>query len=155
MAATGRRLPFLVEYDTGTESLDRLAAKLSGYARLTAAAGHPTWLLFAFTSIRRESHARTVLQHPAAQLRLPIATAALTPPGTAHTHRRTLAAWRAGPPRPRHQAKRPRRRSRRRMPRARYGGRCSSWSDANSVNCQTPTGPPAARNRPPPPRSRI
>ncbi len=84
VASTGRRLPFLVEYDTGTESLDRLAAKLSGYARLTAAAGHPTWLLFAFTSIRRENHARTALQLPAAQLRLPIATAALTPPGTAH-----------------------------------------------------------------------
>jgi hypothetical protein len=40
----GSRLPFLVEYDNGTERLDRLAGKLDGYARLAEAAGHPNWV---------------------------------------------------------------------------------------------------------------
>ncbi|MGH8997562.1 MAG: replication-relaxation family protein, partial [Acidimicrobiales bacterium] len=38
------RLPFCFEYDTGTEALRRLAAKLDGYARLARAVGHPTWV---------------------------------------------------------------------------------------------------------------
>ena len=57
-------LPFLLEYDNGTEPLDRLAAKLPGYARLAAAAGHPNWVLFSFPSPRRERDARRVLDHP-------------------------------------------------------------------------------------------
>jgi hypothetical protein len=64
-------LPFLVEYDNGTEPLDRLAAKLPGYARLAAAAGHPNWVLFSFGSARRERDARRVLHHPV----VPVATA--------------------------------------------------------------------------------
>src|ERR1019366_3607199 len=32
-------IPFLLEYDNGTERLERLAGKLDGYARLAAAAG--------------------------------------------------------------------------------------------------------------------
>jgi len=71
-------LPFLVEYDTGTEPLDRLAAKLPGYARLAEAAGHPNWVLFSFGSPRRERDARRVLAHPA----VPVASASRTP-GTA------------------------------------------------------------------------
>jgi hypothetical protein len=71
-------LPFLVEYDTGTEPLDRLAAKLPGYAALAEAAGHPNWVLFSFASPRRERDARRVLAHPA----VPVATASRTP-GTA------------------------------------------------------------------------
>jgi hypothetical protein len=67
----GTALPFLVEYDNGTEPLDRLAAKLSGYARLAAAAGHPNWVLFSFPSPRRERDARRVLDHPG----VPVATA--------------------------------------------------------------------------------
>jgi hypothetical protein len=73
----GTALPFLVEYDNGTEPLDRLAAKLSGYARLAAAAGHPNWVLFSFPSTRRERDARRVLNHPG----VPVATA-WRPPGT-------------------------------------------------------------------------
>ena len=65
-------LPFLLEYDNGTERLERLGAKLPGYARLAAAAGHANWVLFSFGSPRREREARRVLSHPG----VPVATAA-------------------------------------------------------------------------------
>lgn len=65
-----RRLPFLLEYDCGTERLARLEAKLPGYARLARAAKHPTWVLFSFGSPAREAAARKVLRHPA----VPVAT---------------------------------------------------------------------------------
>jgi hypothetical protein len=64
-------LPFLLEYDNGTERLERLAGKLGGYARLAAAAGHPNWVLFTFPTPRREHDARRVL----AQCGVPVATA--------------------------------------------------------------------------------
>ncbi len=66
----GTSLPFLLEYDNGTERLERLARKLDGYARLAAAAGHPNWVLFSFGSPRREAEARRVLCHPV----VPVAT---------------------------------------------------------------------------------
>ena len=66
-----RRLPFLLEYDCGTERLARLQGKLPGYARLARAAKHPTWVLFCFGSPAREAAARKVLRHPA----VPVATA--------------------------------------------------------------------------------
>ena len=69
----GRRVAFLLEYDTGTERLARLAAKLTGYAALAQAAGAATWVAFAFTSPRREAEARRVLTHPA----VAVATASL------------------------------------------------------------------------------
>jgi hypothetical protein len=65
-------LAFLVEYDNGTERLDRLAGKLDGYARLAEAAGHPNWVLFTFPGPRREAEARRVLAHPD----IPVATTA-------------------------------------------------------------------------------
>ncbi len=65
-------LPFLLEYDNGTERLERLARKLDGYARLAVAAGHPNWVLFSFGSPRREAEARRVLRHPV----VPVATTA-------------------------------------------------------------------------------
>ncbi len=68
-------LAFLVEYDNGTERLDRLAGKLDGYAKLAAAAGHPNWVLFSFAGPRREAEARRVLTHPT----VPVATTARTP----------------------------------------------------------------------------
>jgi hypothetical protein len=71
-------LPFLLEYDNGTERLERLAGKLDGYAGLAAAAGHPNWVLFSFPSPRRERDARRVLDHQA----VPVATASREP-GTA------------------------------------------------------------------------
>ena len=63
-------LPFLLEHDNGTERLERLGAKLEGYARLAAAAGHPNWVLFSFGSPRRERDARRVLAHHS----VPVAT---------------------------------------------------------------------------------
>jgi hypothetical protein len=71
-------LPFLVEYDNGTEQLARLADKLPGYVRLADAAGHPNWVLVSFPSPRREHEARRVL----AQRGVPVATASRAP-GTA------------------------------------------------------------------------
>jgi hypothetical protein len=71
-------LPCLLEYDNGTERLERLAAKLDGYVGLAAAAGHPNWVLFSFPSPRRERDARRVLDHQA----VPVATASREP-GTA------------------------------------------------------------------------
>ncbi len=68
----GTSLPFLVEYDNGTERLERLGRKLDGYARLAQAAGHPNWVLFSFPSPRREAEARRVLRHPV----VPVATTA-------------------------------------------------------------------------------
>lgn len=69
----GRRVPFFLEYDNGTETLGRLEAELSGYAKLASAVGHPTWVLFRFPSMGREAHARRVLSHPD----VPVATAVL------------------------------------------------------------------------------
>lgn len=69
------RLPFLLEYDTGSETLARLKAKLPGYAALTKAVEHPTWLCFAFLSAAREASARRILVHP----EVPIATAVISP----------------------------------------------------------------------------
>ena len=73
----GTSLPFLFEHDNGTERLERLADKLTGYARLAAVAGHPNWVLFSFPTPRRERDARRVLTHPG----VPVATAARAPGG--------------------------------------------------------------------------
>jgi hypothetical protein len=48
-------LGFAVEYDTGTEALPRVAAKLADYADLTAAVGHILPVLFWLPSIAREA----------------------------------------------------------------------------------------------------
>ncbi len=65
------RLPFLLEYDTGSETLSRLEAKLLGYAALARAVEHPTWVCFCFLTPAREASARSVLIHP----EVPVATA--------------------------------------------------------------------------------
>ena len=70
-AEGGASLAFLLEHDNGTERLGRLGAKLDGYARLAAAAGHPNWVLFSFATARRERDARRALVRPG----VPVATA--------------------------------------------------------------------------------
>lgn len=55
------RVPFILEYDRGTESGSRLAEKLAGYRRLLSVAVSPTWLLFCFETTRREVEARRAL----------------------------------------------------------------------------------------------
>jgi hypothetical protein len=69
--AEARNLRFFLEYDTGTEALTRLPAKLPGYAKL-AAATSPTPILFYLPSARREEHLHQFLaQDPP---RVPVAT---------------------------------------------------------------------------------
>ena len=62
------RVPFLLEYDRGTESGPRLAEKLPGYKRLLSVAVSPTWLLFCFESTRREVEVRRALVNGPAEL---------------------------------------------------------------------------------------
>ena len=69
----GDEVEFFLEYDRGTETLARLAAKLSGYERFEAERGVSSFVLFAFTSERRERTARAAL----AGATVPVATAAL------------------------------------------------------------------------------
>ncbi|MHB2022912.1 MAG: replication-relaxation family protein [Mycobacteriales bacterium] len=63
---------FFIEYDAGTETLARLAAKLDGYADLVRATGWSPWLAFWFPSPRREAEARKILNNPT----VPVVTAA-------------------------------------------------------------------------------
>jgi hypothetical protein len=78
LSQDGRWVPFLLEYDAGTERLHRLTGKLDGYAGLATAAGHHTWILFTFPTRRREQTARTALTATARNMRLPVATAVHT-----------------------------------------------------------------------------
>jgi hypothetical protein len=82
-AEDGQRVSFLLEYDTGTEHLPVLAAKLDGYAVLAAGLawhGEPCpVLLFCFGSPRREQTARRALAATSEAAGLRIATAAIDP----------------------------------------------------------------------------
>lgn len=65
-----RRVAFLLEHDTGSETIGRLADKLDRYARLFDATDRRIWVLFSFPGARREAQARRVLNHPG----VPVAT---------------------------------------------------------------------------------
>jgi Replication-relaxation len=85
-AEAGRQVTFWLEYDTGTENMSRLAAKLDGYAILAAALASADTacppLLFCLPGPRREQSARRALAgHPDAG-KLRIATAAIDPRAT-------------------------------------------------------------------------
>ncbi len=97
----GQQIRFFLEYDTGTETIDRLIAKLDGYHDVQEAGGPAGPVLFWLPSARREAslrrrlgpaplvpvatataeHARAVGTSPADQLWLP----------AGHDTRRTLA----------------------------------------------------------------
>ncbi|GAA2653525.1 replication-relaxation family protein [Nonomuraea recticatena] len=64
-------LDFFLEYDTGTETLDKVAAKLHDYARLSLSTTIVTPVLFYVHSDRREANLRARLQTDLA----PVATA--------------------------------------------------------------------------------
>lgn len=66
-------IDFFLEVDRGTETLDRLAAKLDRYADLEQARGETVWVLFVFGSLRRERNVRRALGRTG----VPVATAAL------------------------------------------------------------------------------
>lgn len=72
----GRALDFFLEYDTGTEPLDKVATKLHGYARLSLSTTIVTPVLFYVHSDRREANLRTRLQPDLA----PVATASRSGP---------------------------------------------------------------------------
>ncbi len=79
-AEDGTDIVFLLEYDTGTEHLPKLAAKLHGYAEMADS----TWafrvpILFCFPGPRREQSARRALAASAGSHVLQIATAAIDP----------------------------------------------------------------------------
>jgi hypothetical protein len=82
-AEDGRTVAFLLEYDTGTEDLARLAGKLDGYAVLASVLADAERvmpvLLFCFGSPRREQSARRALAATRDSAAVRIATAALDP----------------------------------------------------------------------------
>lgn len=59
----GVQVGFFLEYDRGTEPLDRLVAKLSGYHELAEAEPDPVLVLFVLPSHRREAGVRQALAH--------------------------------------------------------------------------------------------
>jgi Replication-relaxation len=79
-AEAGADIVFLLEYDTGSEHLPQLAAKLDRYAHLaTDRLAFQVPILFCFPTPRREQNARRALaSHPGASV-LQIATAAFDP----------------------------------------------------------------------------
>ncbi len=104
-----QRVGFFVEYDTGSEPLARLTAKLAGYADLANAGGPAHPVLFWLPSTAREAHLHQIFnQRPPA---IVVATAAaylaaarhVSPAGpiwlpTGTDHRRRLAELHPKPP---------------------------------------------------------
>ncbi|HVE46692.1 MAG TPA: replication-relaxation family protein [Acidimicrobiales bacterium] len=72
----GAGVEFFLEYDRGTETLARLVDKLADYERFESERGASAWVVFCFSSPRREGTARRAL----AGATVPIATAALSRP---------------------------------------------------------------------------
>jgi hypothetical protein len=75
-----REVDFFLEYDRGTEPLERLAAKLVAYCELTDARQIPTPLLFWLPSSGREASVREILanEHAWGKVRFLVATASPT-----------------------------------------------------------------------------
>lgn len=69
------QVEFFLEYDTGTETLDRLTTKLDGYRDL-AAGGIARPVLFVFTSTTRLHHFHRTLTDTSARARLTVASTA-------------------------------------------------------------------------------
>ncbi|MFE7313118.1 replication-relaxation family protein [Streptomyces sp. NPDC057555] len=68
-------LPFFLEYDTGSQPLARVEAKLTGYAAFTAATNTRPALLIHTCTPSREQALRRRLADPARNLKLHVATA--------------------------------------------------------------------------------
>jgi hypothetical protein len=83
----GREVEFFLEYDTGTEPLTKVAGKLRDYARLAAATGIITPVLFWFPTSAREASAREALTSALAVLdrpdTVPVATTTASAPDAA------------------------------------------------------------------------
>lgn len=72
----GRTVEFFLEHDRGTEALGCLVKRLPCYERFETERGIAAWVLFAFTSARREQTARQAM----ADATVPIATATVGEP---------------------------------------------------------------------------
>ncbi|MEU7317219.1 replication-relaxation family protein [Streptomyces sp. NPDC007083] len=70
-----RQVPFFLEYDTGSENLARVEAKLASYAAFTTATGTRPALLIQTRMASREAALRRRLAEPARSLNLRVATA--------------------------------------------------------------------------------
>jgi len=99
---------FFLEYDTGTEDLPRLVAKLAGYAALAARTGITTPVLFWLPSPGREAALRARHAGPpphgtpgASAAQIPGVPVATTAPGTSHRGPAGAAWLPAGQPGPR------------------------------------------------------
>ncbi|MGI5506483.1 replication-relaxation family protein [Lentzea sp. CA-135723] len=69
---------FFLEFDFGTEDLDTLSSKLSGYEKLSAATGINTPVLVWLPNERREANARNALSTKLAQLDDPLLVSVAT-----------------------------------------------------------------------------
>jgi hypothetical protein len=78
----GRGYAFALEYDTGSETLARLAGKLAGYHALALATAIRTTVLFWLPTPARETNARHTLARALGELPYPD----LVPIATAHPH---------------------------------------------------------------------
>ena len=88
-SAAARQVRFFLEYDTGTEALPRLAAKLTGYAQLASATSRPQLVVFRLHSTVRETHLHEMLERLRANV--PVAT---TTPAAIAEHGPTGPAYR-------------------------------------------------------------
>jgi hypothetical protein len=75
----GREVDFFLEYDRGTEPLDRLAAKLAAYQELADATQIPTPVLFWLPSSGREATVRQALAGDASWAPAPFRIATASP----------------------------------------------------------------------------
>ncbi len=104
---------FFLEYDRGTETLARVAAKLDDYATLYQVSRIPTPVLFWLPSAAREAGLRNMI----AATTLPVATAAARAPGQAPAHPAGPAWLPAG----------------RQQPRLRLAGLARAWPHVNGT----------------------
>lgn len=98
----GQLLPFFLEYDTGSQSLPRVEAKLAGYATFATTTGTRPLLLIHTRTASRDQALRRRLAAPTRDLGLFVATSSAdftttepwgpwwSPLTTSHTHRTTL-----------------------------------------------------------------
>jgi len=75
----GTEVDFFLEYDRGTEPLDRLAAKLAGYQKLAAVTQVPTPVLFWLPSSGREGSVRQALTDETRWAAMPFLVATASP----------------------------------------------------------------------------
>ena len=88
---------FFLEYDTGTENLHRVAAKLAGYRDLAARTGITTPVLFWLPTARREASLRALLASTAGRGSPGVRTAGAIPGVPVATTTPEAAASGTGP----------------------------------------------------------